>query len=537
LPSHDSPTMATWWNCRTMSFSLIIIQLLLVLRVYSTQIRGVPTSKLSFYVPGKDFTCLDGSVTISFGYVNDDYCDCPDGSDEPGTSACPNGKFTCKNLGHKALVLQSSRVNDGVCDCCDGTDEYDSDAVCTNHCQEAGRAEQERLEQERHVAQLGYEVKLEYMQKGKEKKQEVEAETRKLKDELEEHKGKLDELKAAKERAEEFEKEAKEKQDKEFEELEKQRKERENYKNAEEAFEKLDTDGNGMISVSEFVSSSHTSADLTEEQVKEKLSGDEEIDRQKIHELWPSIEDFFVKVPEKPIDEAQEPKGEDTTQTDPPEQKATDLTEDDYDDDDSEEEETEGGEPKPPEPVPPPPETKDENEAQGDGKPEYSEETKRLISIADQARKEFSEIETQINSVESRISTNEKLLGIDFGSDNEFLALHNECFTYDDREYTYKLCPFNSATQSSKSGGADTSLGTWGHWHGSPDLYSRMKYVDGLSCWNGPNRSADVIVSCGAKNEIVSVTEPNRCEYVMEFKTPAMCKDPSQSQHNIHEEL
>ena len=32
-----------------------------------------------------------------------------------GTSACPNGKFTCKNLGHKALVLQSSRVNDGVC--------------------------------------------------------------------------------------------------------------------------------------------------------------------------------------------------------------------------------------------------------------------------------------------------------------------------------------------------------------------------------------------------------------------------------------
>ena len=32
-----------------------------------------------------------------------------------GTSACPNGHFTCKNLGHKALDLQSSRVNDGVC--------------------------------------------------------------------------------------------------------------------------------------------------------------------------------------------------------------------------------------------------------------------------------------------------------------------------------------------------------------------------------------------------------------------------------------
>ena len=40
--------------------------------------------ELSFYVPGKDFTCLDGSVTLPFSYVNDDYCDCPDGSDEPG---------------------------------------------------------------------------------------------------------------------------------------------------------------------------------------------------------------------------------------------------------------------------------------------------------------------------------------------------------------------------------------------------------------------------------------------------------------------
>ena len=44
-------------------------------------------------------------------------------------------------------------------------------------------------------------------------------------------------------------------------------------------------------------------------------------------------------------------------------------------------------------------------------------------------------------------------------------------------------------------------------------------------------------MSCGEKNEIVSVTEPNRCEYVMEFKTPAMCKDPAHSEHNVHEEL
>jgi len=41
-------------------------------------------SVASFYKPDGPFLCLDGSKTIPFEYVNDDYCDCPDGSDEPG---------------------------------------------------------------------------------------------------------------------------------------------------------------------------------------------------------------------------------------------------------------------------------------------------------------------------------------------------------------------------------------------------------------------------------------------------------------------
>lgn len=32
-----------------------------------------------------------------------------------GTSACPNGKFYCKNAGHAPLFVYSSRVNDGIC--------------------------------------------------------------------------------------------------------------------------------------------------------------------------------------------------------------------------------------------------------------------------------------------------------------------------------------------------------------------------------------------------------------------------------------
>lgn len=40
-----------------------------------------------FYKERKNFLCLDGSKIIPFDEVNDDYCDCLDGSDEPGNDA------------------------------------------------------------------------------------------------------------------------------------------------------------------------------------------------------------------------------------------------------------------------------------------------------------------------------------------------------------------------------------------------------------------------------------------------------------------
>jgi len=86
------------------------------------KILGVPELEQSKYLPDRDgkFKCLLSGQTFPFDRLNDNYCDCEDGTDEPSTSACATGTFSCQS-GRK---IPSSRVNDGVCDCCDGGDEY-----------------------------------------------------------------------------------------------------------------------------------------------------------------------------------------------------------------------------------------------------------------------------------------------------------------------------------------------------------------------------------------------------------------------------
>ncbi len=101
-------------------------------------IRGLSPEDqhLDSYDPEKEwFTCLDGSATIPMGWVNDGYCDCADGSDEPGTAACSNGKFYCQNIGSIPKTIPSALVDDGLCHCCDGSDENPSlGVVCPNTC-------------------------------------------------------------------------------------------------------------------------------------------------------------------------------------------------------------------------------------------------------------------------------------------------------------------------------------------------------------------------------------------------------------------
>ena len=135
---------------------------------------------MKFYESTDSFTCLSNpSIQVSNSQVNDDYCDCPDGSDEPGTSACsylsPLSPSTpsdisiadvnttlalpgyyCMNKGHQGSYIPFLSVNDGVCDhdlCCDGSDEWAhvGGIVCEDKCKEIGK-EWKKLEEQRNKA-------------------------------------------------------------------------------------------------------------------------------------------------------------------------------------------------------------------------------------------------------------------------------------------------------------------------------------------------------------------------------------------------
>lgn len=56
-------------------------------------VRGIHLKERSFYIAieGK-FTCFKSGEVIEFSKVNDNYCDCADSTDEPGTNACPDGQ-------------------------------------------------------------------------------------------------------------------------------------------------------------------------------------------------------------------------------------------------------------------------------------------------------------------------------------------------------------------------------------------------------------------------------------------------------------
>mmetsp|Transcript_4319 Transcript_4319/g.13047 ORF Transcript_4319/g.13047 Transcript_4319/m.13047 type:complete len:439 (+) Transcript_4319:81-1397(+) len=147
----------------------------IVLAVWATA-RGEPirgaTEKFVEDLQGGSIKCAallkpTNVLDVTMDMVNDEYCDCADGSDEPGTSACVNGRFFCKSDGIRGRMITASWVNDGVCDCCDGSDEFDGRTNCTNHCAEDLQRQLQYYNERIEVIKKGLKIEYEMSEVGK----------------------------------------------------------------------------------------------------------------------------------------------------------------------------------------------------------------------------------------------------------------------------------------------------------------------------------------------------------------------------------
>jgi protein kinase C substrate 80K-H len=154
------------------------------------------------------------------------------------------------------------------------------------------------------------------------------------------------------------------------------------------------------------------------------------------------------------------------------------------------------------------------------------------------AKKTLSDAERDRDAARNDLTKQREDLEKDYGPDGIFRALKDTCVSKDSGEYTYEVCFLARTQQKPKKGGGHTNMGNFvgfdiefvdedipvdGRGLGRGDRIV-LKYEGGQHCWNGPNRSARVVLGCSEREEVWKVSESEKCVYRIEVGTAAVCQ-------------
>ncbi|KAK7428314.1 hypothetical protein QQZ08_005211 [Neonectria magnoliae] len=525
--------------------------------------RGVGPEFASHYDGKETFSCItNAAIKLSLSQINDNSCDCPDGSDEPGTAACANldplspeqplpgsasgttntsnalPGFWCANHGHVGTYVPFLYVNDGVCDydlCCDGSEEYQSigGVKCENRCAEIGK-EHRRLEEEKRKNLEKAAKKREVMIKeAKELRRKVELKINTLRDEIKA----LDTKRAGLEQR--------------FREAEQEEKGK---------LVRGEGSGGGKLGVlvglaktriSELRATLDDVVDQRDE-LRERATELEEILRKFKEEYNPNFNDEGVKAAVKSFEDY-------VVRQDTEAAKRSQRSEEDILSVLKEDSETNGINWKEFEGTADdtdilfnleaylPPFARGilhstlggirvwliENGVLADNVKPGSEST-----LVKAAREAFEASERALAKKTKALDGEQADLDTDYGPDDIFRALKGKCVSTDAGEYTYELCWLAKTAQKSKKGHGSTTMGNFKRIdYEQADDEDRLdgkslgrgtrmvlRYEDGQLCWNGPKRRTDVWLGCAETEELWRIAEAEKCVYRMEVGTPAACE-------------
>ncbi|KAK9471740.1 glucosidase II beta subunit-like-domain-containing protein [Dipodascopsis tothii] len=470
--------------------------------------HGIPAGKLELYQADANgqWACLGHpEIKIPFAWVNDDYCDCPDGSDEPGTSACPDTVFYCANKGHIAGKLPSSRVNDGLCDydvCCDGSDEWAGHVKCENRCKEMAAEYAKRENERRRTVEAGWASRSKLVTKAAGLRSTIEKEVASLRATV----ARLDaQLAEAEQDAQRTAFAAESEVRRVSPALEHTRARLREYQTGTQALR-------------------HTVQEL-----QARLASAEQILTTLREEYNPNYNDEGVKSAVKAFAEylANPPTFSDEHL------RAVEVLDGGDDAAVLAEEDTLEC-----------PGARGWSDVLPTGARRWIFDQKTAwtaylvesgvlparpatggpkVAVANAQR---DKIDRERNDATRRLDGLQRDLDSYLGADDVFRALKGECVSLESGEYIYEMCFLDKTSQRSKT---TTNLGGFDRLEGDV-----MYFTHGTKCWTGPHRSTTVHLVCGDKNALLEISEPAMCEYHFEVSTPAMCERYTPP---VHDEL